>query len=152
MSTILSVPHHRQSADGYCLPACVQMLLAYWGIERPQADLAKQLGLIEGAGTPGNRLRRLASKELNVFYSEGTLSDLTVALDEEIPLIVLVNTRELPYWEIETAHAVVLRGLENSRATINDPAFEIHPFQISLGDFLLAWDEMANLYAKISLP
>ncbi len=79
----LKVPHHRQIDDGYCLPACVQMVLqvpegggvdelyclpacvqmvlAYWGIERDQSSLAKQLGVIEGAGTPGSRLFLLVS-------------------------------------------------------------------------------------------
>ncbi|MCB0088080.1 MAG: C39 family peptidase [Caldilineaceae bacterium] len=34
MSSSLSVPHFPQQADGYCLPACVQMVMAYWGIDR----------------------------------------------------------------------------------------------------------------------
>jgi len=29
---LLQVPHRLQLSDGYCLPACVQMVLAYWGI------------------------------------------------------------------------------------------------------------------------
>ncbi|MBE7469862.1 MAG: hypothetical protein DPW09_20670 [Anaerolineae bacterium] len=42
MSNSLPIPHRPQLADGYCLPACVQMVLAYWGIERDQAELAVQ--------------------------------------------------------------------------------------------------------------
>lgn len=80
MSEILPVPHRLQLADGYCLPACVQMILAYWGIEREQDDLAKQLQMVVGAGVPGNRVRLLASKTLEVFYGEGEQADLEAAL------------------------------------------------------------------------
>ena len=30
----LSVPHIQQIEDGYCLPACVEMVLAFYGIQR----------------------------------------------------------------------------------------------------------------------
>jgi len=30
MSDVLSLPHFQQSAEGYCLPACVRMVLAAW--------------------------------------------------------------------------------------------------------------------------
>ncbi len=112
MSKILSVPHHPQLNDGYCLPACVQMVLGYWNIERDQAGLAKVLGLIPGAGVPGNRVKTLASKKLNVYYGSGELGDLEATLDQEFPPIVLVNTGELPYWQQVTAHAVVLLGVD----------------------------------------
>ena len=46
----LFVPHVRQIEDGYCLPACVEMVLVFYGIHRPQAQIAKQLDIIEGAG------------------------------------------------------------------------------------------------------
>ncbi|MCB0174576.1 MAG: C39 family peptidase [Anaerolineae bacterium] len=42
MSNVLSVPHRPQLADGYCLPACVQMVLSHLGIERDQTKLGKE--------------------------------------------------------------------------------------------------------------
>ena len=112
MSKILSVPHYLQLDDGYCLPACVQMVLAYWGIAREQRAIAEKLGLIPGAGVPGSRLKTLSSKKLKVTYGSGELVDLTKALEQAIPPIILVYTGELPYWEQATAHAVVLLGLD----------------------------------------
>jgi hypothetical protein len=85
MLTGLSVPHHPQLADGLCLPACAQMVLAYCGIYRSQNSLARQLQTIPGAGTPGSRLRNLASHGLAIHYSEGTLDDLRVAIAHAIP-------------------------------------------------------------------
>ena len=149
MSNTLTVPHRRQLADGYCLPACVQMVLAHLGIDRDQAELAQALQMIPGAGTPGNRIRLLASTSLDVFYGQGELSDLAAALERGIAPIVLVYTTELPYWTLATAHAVVLLGLDEDQAIVNDPGMADAPTHIPLGDFELAWDEMANLYALL---
>jgi len=44
MNPILEVPHYQQSAEGYCLPACARMVLAYLGLERTEAEIAKVLG------------------------------------------------------------------------------------------------------------
>ena len=150
MSKILPVPHHLQLDDGYCLPACIQMVLAYWGVERDQRDIADKLGLIPGAGIPGNRIKILSSKKLEVSYGAGELVDLENALDQEIPPIILVYTGELPYWEQATAHAVVLLGFDEQAVHLNDPAIAQGDISVSLGDFELAWLEMANLYTLIA--
>jgi len=126
------------------------MVLAYGGISREQTDLAAELQTTIGAGTPGNRLRALASKTLDVFYGQGELADLQVALKRQTPPIALVYTAELPYWPQATAHAVVVVGIEQRAVFVNDPGMSRSPLQVSLDDFLLAWDEMANLYALLA--
>jgi len=149
MSSILSVPHRRQLADGYCLPACVQMVLAYWGLERDQLALAEQLQMIEKAGTSGSRVCLLASEILEVAYRSGELVDLKVALDRGVPPIMLVYTGELPYWDRAMAHAVVLLGIGGNWAVLNDPGIQQAAVRVSLDELQLAWDEMANLYALL---
>lgn len=125
------------------------MVLAYWGIQRKQRDLASELQLIAGAGTPGSRIQRLASPFLNIYYGQGQLSELEAALDQGIPPITLVYTGELPYWNIATAHAVVLLGKSGQSVLLNDPSLEQGHTSVSLGDFHLAWDEMSNFYALL---
>jgi ABC-type bacteriocin/lantibiotic exporter with double-glycine peptidase domain len=149
MSNSLPVPHRLQLADGYCLPACVEMVLAYWGIEKEQAELAKQLQMIPDAGTPANRIRLLASNTIEVFYGHGELADLQAALNQNTPPIALVYTSELPYWDQAAAHAVVVLQIDEKTAVANDPAMTETAIRVPLGDFELAWDEMANLYALI---
>ncbi len=146
MLKILSVPHRPQLDDGYCLPACVQMVLAYWGIEQDQTTIAKQLQTIEKAGTPASRVNQLDSANLKVIYRSGELVDLQNALAQNIPPIVLVYTGELPYWSEATAHAVVLLGIEHDTVILSDPAKSSMPIPTLRGDFELAWDEMSNLY------
>ena len=94
---LLQVPHRLQLADGYCLPACVQMVLAYWGIEQDQHVLAAQMETIADGGTPGPRVKRLQSRTLNVTYGDGEISDLQSAIQRGTPPIALVLTSELPY-------------------------------------------------------
>lgn len=82
---MLRVPYRTQLADGYCLPACVEMVLAYWGLKVSQEKIARQLKTIPGVGTPGSRLHLLASRKLNVEYRSGGLTELQVALTQGFP-------------------------------------------------------------------
>ena len=51
MSDLISLPHYQQSAEGYCLPACARMVLAYLGLELTEAEVSRTLGAQE-YGTP----------------------------------------------------------------------------------------------------
>ncbi len=44
MSDILPVPHFRQSAEGYCLPACARMVLSYLGLDHSEAEISRNSG------------------------------------------------------------------------------------------------------------
>lgn len=156
MQNNLSVPHIRQLDEGYCLPACAQMVLTCLGLldadaigEIAQLKLAKQLQTIPGVGTPGFRIRLLASRRIEVIHHRGELADLRAALDEGIPPIIMLVTSELPYWEMSTTHAVVLLAIDEDSVLLNDPDYEEAPVRVSLGDFELAWYEMGNSYALL---
>jgi len=125
------------------------MVLAYWGIYRSQNRLARQLQMIPNAGTPGSRLRNLASRNLHIHYGGGTLDDLRDALAQAIPPITLVNTKHLTHWDRETAHAIVVLAMDDNHMVINDPGMNQGLTSVSLDYFLLAWDDMANLYGLI---
>ncbi|MBK9092644.1 MAG: C39 family peptidase [Anaerolineae bacterium] len=42
-NVLLPVPFFRQSRDGFCLPACAAMILAYWGQMTSEAEMSKLL-------------------------------------------------------------------------------------------------------------
>lgn len=67
----LSLPYHPQKAEGYCLAACAQMVLHYWGIVTDQHQLSVQLGVIAGVGVPASRITRLASRQITALYTVG---------------------------------------------------------------------------------
>lgn len=123
------------------------MVLSFWGINRDQEQLARQLQMIPGAGAPGSRILRLHARTLDVLYESGVLNDLRTSLDQGVPPIVLVNTKHFSHWQIETAHAVVVTAMDEQRVLINDPGMGQGPTSVAIDDFYLAWDEMANYTA-----
>lgn len=150
MPANLPVPLKRQQTEGDCLPVCVQMVLAFWGRPASRESLLKQLGADPDIGTPAARLARLESAALSVQYRRAEESDLRLWIAQRIPVILLVDTGELPYWPRRCAHAVVLVGLEGPTAYLNDPAFDAAPIAVPIGDLLLASDAMNNLAAVIT--
>ena len=137
----LTVPHVPQTSDGYCLDACVCMVLAYWGSPVTEAKVSQLLGS-EGAGVPASRVRRLAQWGYKVSYETSNLSQLQHAIQRKIPIIALVDTQFLEQWDSSVFHAILVVGIDNETVIINDPAFPTAPHHCSLNGFLAAWVEM----------
>lgn len=146
----LSVPHLQQSTPGDCLPACVAMVLGYWQISYPLAQLRRLLEVIPDIGAPAFNVRNLERLGLRVEYRQGTLRVLHAHLEGRRPLIVFVKTGELPYWDADVNHALVLTGMNGAYVLVNDPFFAKAPISIPLGDFDLAWLEHNEMYAVIT--
>ncbi len=103
MSNGLPLPHFQQSAEGYCLPACVCMVLAYLGLEHSEAQVSRILGSQE-FGTPSFAVRRLISLGFQVTYREWSISQLLTSLDVKQPVILFMRTGFLGYWQEDVAH------------------------------------------------
>ena len=144
----LNVPHQSQREPSWCLPACVAIVSAYWGVPISQTDVAHWLGTSD-IGTPSNRTQWLNSKNFTVIYSEGSVTTLIDWLGQGCPLILFLYTGDLPYWTIDTAHAVVLAGLDGESAILVDPAVDEIKCIVSIGDLLLAWSQFDYTFAVI---
>jgi ABC-type bacteriocin/lantibiotic exporter with double-glycine peptidase domain len=145
----LPVPHCKQIRSGACLPACIRMVLLYLGLDVSEARLAQMLGT-RTFGTPAGNIVRLEKLGVRIKFGSFSESALRHHLHNGIPCIVLVQTESLPYWSDETYHAVVLVGLTEDTAYLNDPATDVVPQAVSLQAFLLAWAEFDNLAAVIT--
>jgi len=130
------------------LAACVAMVLAYWQRPLPYPQLLKLLR-IGPAGAPYHNLKYLASSDFSVQIQSGQLKELINCLDTQIPPIVFVNTRELPYWTERTGHALLVSGLDETQIALNDPAFADAPKIIPVAEFELAWLEMDQFFAVL---
>ncbi len=125
------------------------MALAY--IAKPIAyDRLVQLLDITELGTPAFKIKELEQLGVAVLYKQGTLAELQTHLENNRPCIAFVKTQELPYWDEETGHALLVVGLDDASVYVNDPAFPNAPIQISRGDFDLAWLEFDELYAVLT--
>lgn len=151
MANVLNVPHFPQAADGQCLPACVQMVLAYHGITRSQAELARRLGVRPNVGTPHSRIIEVTSFNVDVTYAAGGDFTLREYLERELPAIVFVQAAELPHWRgHKPRHALVVVGMEGNAVFVLDPAALPGPLSIPADDLMLAWDETDNTFAVIA--
>lgn len=151
MDASIDLPFRPQQADGYCLASCIQMVLAYFGRDEPQATLATRLGMIENVGIPISRVTRLASSTFSIEYgSEGTFHMLAHWIGQGVPVIACVQTQELGYWQGAIAqHAVVVVGLDDRHVRVVDPAQGAPNIVVSRDEFWLAWDEMALSYVVL---
>jgi ABC-type bacteriocin/lantibiotic exporter with double-glycine peptidase domain len=136
--------HKQQIADGYCLPACAEMALAYWGISNSQQKISRTLKLRPGLGVPAPNITLLRSPQIDVEYFVGSSFDSILQwLQNAIPVIAFVQAGELPHWRgARSQHAVLVVGFEDQELFIHDPGLDYGSVAISLDDFLLAWDEM----------
>lgn len=150
MPQLLPVPYHPQKVNGYCLAACAQMILHYWGMLREQEELAQFLGVEPEVGVPAGRISRLKSLAMDVIYAEGEWEVVDDWLTKSIPVIVAIQAGELSHWQGESfQHAVVVVGHDKSYVWVLDPATKTHPIVVPIDEFMLAWGEMDYRYAVL---
>jgi len=148
-TTWLNVPLLPQSDRADCLPTCVEMVLAFFGQSVKREWLSQVMGTSD-LGTPGFKVLNLQRHGYDVTYASATDERVLVqALAGGIPPIALLRTSHLPYWERETAHAVVIIAVDMDHVTLNDPAFPAAPQTIPRGEFMLAWLDFDCLYALV---
>ncbi len=110
--TLLSVSHLRQQKSADCLAACAAMILEYLQIPVNYTQLLRILR-VESFGAFFRNLQHLGSLGVYVWIDEGNFDALQKHLAIGLPIIVPVITRELPYWDVDTHHAVVVVGIDD---------------------------------------
>ena len=145
----LVVEHCLQEESQGCLAACAQIVLRFFGVRRTQRELNRLFGLTV-AGVPASRILRLSQFGVTAVYKSGYEQVLSTTIEQGNPLIAFVFTGDLPYWQANLRHAVVVIGFDAQFVQLLDPAFSDHPKQVAWGDFLLAWSEFDYRYAIIS--
>ena len=146
---LLPVPHHKQAGLSDCLAACASMVLAYMGQPIPYKRLLTILK-VRPQGTPRRNIVLLASNTIDVVYREANVSMLAEFIQHDQPVMVFVDTGELPYWSYAAKHALVVVGVQAEHILVNDPAFSEAPIQVPAGDFDLAWLNADYMCAVIS--
>lgn len=135
----LDVPHEFQHSPGWCLPACIAMVSAFWEEPLTQEDIARWLGTRE-IGTPASRVTQLERRGFAVLYATGALEQLRELVAQGIPPILFVQTGDLvPHWQVNVPHAVVLAGFEGDSVALFDPGLETAPAVVLIVNLVLAW-------------
>lgn len=90
-------------------------------------------------GTPGFKVLNLTQHGYVVRYAPATDERVLLdALAAGVPPVVLLLTTHLNYWETETAHAVVVVGIDDGHVIVNDPAFAQRRQRVAYNEFMLA--------------
>ena len=126
------------------------MVLVY--LER-EVDYGRLLQLlqIKSYGAPASNIRLLAQLGFAVTYGITDMSGLENMVAQNQPVIVFVRTGELPHWDYNSDHALVVVGYDENNLYVNDPYFPDAPLTVSRGDFELAWLERDYYYALVTL-
>jgi ABC-type bacteriocin/lantibiotic exporter with double-glycine peptidase domain len=148
---VLPVPHLIQHDKGDCLVACAAMVLGYASITYSYRKLTSLLATTR-YGTVFSHLSNLSKAGFQFAVDQGGFTELHSLLLQNRPVIIAVQTGELPYWRDlqileDVPHAVVLVGLDNETAFVNDPAFEEAPFALPISELDLARIEHDERYA-----
>src|ERR1700730_3969673 len=92
----LNVPHYKQCTGSSCTPACVRMVLAYYGRTYSENELAQALGT-GPRGTPARNVERLACLGFEVGVKFSNPAELAPALFSGTPPLVYLDTGPLDY-------------------------------------------------------
>lgn len=144
----LNVPHHNQELRYSCIPACVRMVLAFFGRLHTEAEL-RTLLRTEPSGTPPRRLTELIHLGFDVDFVTTDIAGLAASLTAGRPPIALLCTNSLPYWSVSCDHVAVVVGVDDSWVYLNDPYFDTAPQPVSHSDFLRAWSANGCLVAVV---
>ena len=140
--SMLRVPAFRQTT-GYCGPACLKMILAYYGHTKSEAALAKLAHSTHEFGTPGERLVEVASMlgYQTVLKDNVTLSDLRRwVLQRKIPVIV-------NWFLVDEGHYSLVVHLDAKHITLLDPDIGAKR-KMPLSTFMRVWFDFTSPHAK----
>ena len=137
----LPLPHHRQEREYTCTPACVRMVLDFFGQSMQEEDIARLLETNEN-GTVFSRIRNVEPLGFDASVSQGTYQDIQQHFAQGLPVIVPVDTFFLTtYGPVHSPHSVVVVGATRTRTAIADPYKNGAPDVIPAVSFQAAWRE-----------
>src|SRR5688572_22367671 len=148
----LPVPHLRQESKNTCTPACIRMVLCYFGVEISESEIAR-LVLTDGFGTLFDDVIRVAKLGFDVTLGNGSRSDLLRIGATKVPLIASVHSFWLPnYGPPGGPHCVVIAGATSTEVAVFDPDRSPAPTLMPFAAFVQAWEKRKFRYAQICPP
>ena len=139
----MKVPYHKQEFPWSCFPACIKMVLEYYGIKKTE----KELRLILKA-TFGGRWyyveMGLESLGLYFYWFDGfSLDELKELIKNETPVIVSLKLSEK-----HPNHTVVVTNIADESITVHDPE-RGEDIILGVKQFLGAWSKRNNIAGHI---
>lgn len=148
---LLSVkPWQETRPGGYCGPASLKMVLAYYGVDRSEKELAQRCGHDPERGTDNEAIKQAAESYgfKAEVQREASFDDIRRWLDKKVPVIVDWFTGGRPdrdESETPDGHCSVVVGLDESNIYLQDP--ELGALRtIKRENFLRVWFDFKGDY------
>ncbi len=142
----------RQQQPHTCLPACIRIVLDYWGKEHDEAELAQACGSVPVWGTTPaeavDGLERMGYRAL--WFENASLERLIALLDQNWPVIVFLRAADLPHGRAGL-HSVVVAELQAGDVIYIDPSLGAEA-RMSLDQFVRAWSALDHQGMVVWIP
>ena len=146
------IQYFKQEKPWTCGPACMRMVLGFFGIKKSEAVLAKLLARVGEPGTPNRALVELAEKlKLDyVVQRNASLIDLKRVIADGFVVVVGY------FDQIEhVGHFAVVKSLSKKKIVLLDPWYGAK-CAFSNGDFVRTWrsgfDNDVRWFIGIRMP
>jgi ATP-binding cassette subfamily B protein len=138
----LEVPFFRQQEANTCGPACLRMVLGYYGVQASEHEVARDCGTTI-IGTDRRGLVVAAIHRGLAARSEDrvTCDDLEDYVKRRAPVIAVVDPDKLYGRLPNFPHSVVLVGIDADTVAYHDPARGPN-LAVSRSHFAQAWDAL----------
>jgi ABC-type bacteriocin/lantibiotic exporter with double-glycine peptidase domain len=153
MKKMLKVKPFQETLNaGMCGPASLKIVLAYYGIDKEEKELAKLCGTKKDLGTDDQGIKRAAeSLGFKVkIKNSSNFKEIEKWLDKKVPVIVSWFTRgRMDYIDSDVAdgHYSVVCGLDDKNIYIQDP--ETGGIRkLDKEDFMTVWFDFTGRYIK----
>lgn len=126
------------------------MVLDYLGRRQSRESLNELLGA-RWFGTPAANILRLQQLGLKVTLDEIPRPLIADYLKRLQPVIAFIHTADLAYWPVDTDHAVVVIGMDETSVYLNDPYYAEKTRQVSHAAFELSQLRFNHLCAVVEI-
>lgn len=148
MRVKLKVPFFRQENWYTCGPACLRMLLAYFGIDISEEELEKACGTTELGTTPTQISTGASKSGMDAMATKNAnLENLKRSLEEGSPIIVLIDPSYIYGGIAGFGHFIVVVGIEGDKMIYHDPDPDISEGEFrrcEVEKFIKAWSVFKN--------
>ena len=142
---LINFPDNRQSTDYTCAIAAIDTILAYYGIDTREMEVANFLGSNEQKGTDTNKvIKYLNMNGLQTNCRENmTINDLIYYINRDIPVLVSIQAwgNKTDYTEEwQCGHYTVAIGYSKNRLIFSEPSLYNLGY-LTYSDFMKRWHD-----------
>lgn len=147
-----------QSDDSLCGPACLKMVLDYYGVQVSEEELAKEMNHTYEYGCTNEDIVNTA-RNYGFICSSSVYTgfkDIEWAIENNIPVIVDWFSGDIP-----DGHSSIIIGIDDENIYLQDPLYE-EPRTIKKEDFYRVWfdfkdtpirpDNLVIRFAAVVIP